>query len=106
MSAKPDPTVRKVVLSMGVARIFYVEECESCSVFVRETPQSGWRKISKIDAVAGDRVIVGDEEYIVEADLSRRKLDSNERPLWDGMPPLLDDLQLPYIFDAPSRKLA
>lgn len=104
MSAKP--VVRKVVLSMGVARIFYVEECESCSLFVRDTPQSGWRKITKIDAKQGDRVIVGDKEYIVEADLSRRKLNSNERPLWDGMPPLFDDLSLPYIFNSPAHKIA
>lgn len=65
------------------AQIFYLDELsDECKSFVRVTRESPWKKTTKIDAKPGDRVIIKDVEYIVDPDLSRRRLKANEKPLW------------------------
>lgn len=66
------------------AQIFYLDELSDlCKTFVRTTREAPWKKVSSCNkAVAGDRVIIKDIEYIVDEDLSRRRLNKDEKPLW------------------------
>ena len=66
------------------AQIFYLDELtDEFKTFVRRTRESPWKKVaSTITAQPGDRVIMKDREYIVDADLSRRRLKADEKPLW------------------------
>ncbi len=66
-------------------KIFYLDEIsEACEVWLRETRLTPWRRVHKICAALGDREIINDVEYIVDKDLSRRRLRRGEKPLWQS----------------------